>query len=323
VVVFSVSEISGPTFYPSASPLDLRSLVGDGSGALLVMAITGFVGFEQTVVFSEELRDRKRAVPRATFLAIALIAGVYAFASWAMISAAGKDVISRAKNEGPELFFNVGSARLGASALGLGHLLFLTSLIAAMISFHNVVARYAFSLGREGVLPRAFGRTATSTGAPIIGSLAQSALGLTVIVVFGLAGWEPLVQLFYWGAAAGGIGVMLLITATSIAVIRYFGCHRHDEGRWPRIGAPVVSSALLVVVCCLALKNIATLFGVAPASMLTWAIPTVFAITALAGASWALVLRARRPQVYDAIGLGAEVPSVRMSRDRPQPAIQP
>ena len=36
----------------------------------------------------------------------------------------------------------------------LGNALFLTSLIAAMISFHNIISRYTFSLGRERVLPR-------------------------------------------------------------------------------------------------------------------------------------------------------------------------
>ena len=58
-----------------------------------------------------------------------------------------------------ELFFNLAADRIGSTALHLGHALFLTSLIAAMISFHNIISRYAFSLGREGVLPRALGRT--------------------------------------------------------------------------------------------------------------------------------------------------------------------
>ena len=124
-----------------------------------------------------------------------------------MISAAGDNVVDRAGKEGPELFFNVASDRLGTVAIHLGHALFLTSLIAAMISFHNIIARYTFSLGREGVLPRIFGRTVPGTGAPKNGSLAQSALGLIVIVLYAVNGWDPLVQLFFWGGTSGGIGV--------------------------------------------------------------------------------------------------------------------
>jgi hypothetical protein len=127
-----------------------------------------------------------------------------------------------------------------------------------------------------------------------------------VIVVYALAGWDPLVRLFYWGAAAGGIGAMLLITATSIAVIGYFARHRQDETIWRRITAPAISSALLVVISCLALTNIATLLGVEPSSRLTWIIPAGFAVVALAGAGWGLILRIRSPQVYAVVGLGLE-----------------
>ena len=305
VVVFSFADILSPNFHASSAPLDPGSLVGAGSGALLVMAVTGFVGFEQSVVFSEESRDPRRTVSRATYIAIALIAVLYGFASWAMISAAGGDVVSRAGNEGPELFFNVASERLGSTALHLGHALFLTSLIAAMISFHNIIARYTFSLGREGVLPRALGRTVPGTGAPKNGSLLQSALGLIVIVLYAVQGWDPLVQLFFWGGTGGGIGVLLLITVTSIAVIGYFVKHREGEDFWHRVGAPVLGSILLLVMTYLAISNIATLFGVAPGSAPTWVVPLAFAVVTVAGIIWALILRSTRPQVYAGIGLGA------------------
>jgi amino acid transporter len=244
-------------------------------------------------------------VPRATYIAIALIAVLYAFSSWAMISAAGGKAVERAGAEGPELFFNLAAGRLGGAALHLGHALFLTSLIAAMISFHNIIARYAFSLGREGVLPRAFGRTVPATGAPKNGSLAQSALGLVVIAVYALAGWDPLVRLFFWGGTCGAIGVLLLITVTSIAVIGYFARHPSGEDFWHRIGAPVIGTILLLVMSYLALTNIATLFGVEPGAGPTWVVPLSFAVVALAGILWALVLRSSRPDVYAGIGLGA------------------
>ncbi|WP_433717546.1 APC family permease [Actinoplanes sp. CA-051413] len=305
VVIFSFADMLTPDFAASSAPLNPSSLVGTGAGALLVMAVTGFVGFEQSVVFSEESRDPRRTVPRATYIAVALIAVLYAFSAWAMISAAGADPIGRAGAEGPELFFNLASDRLGSTALHLGHALFLTSLIAAMISFHNIIARYTFSLGREGVLPRAFGRTVPATGAPKNGSLAQSAVGLVAILVYALAGWDPLVQLFFWGGTTGGIGVLLLITVTSAAVIGYFARNPEGEDVWHRIGAPVLGTVLLLVVTYLALTNIAVLFGVEPGSTPTWAVPLAYAVLTLAGVSWALILRRSRPQVYRGIGMGA------------------
>ncbi|BCJ48897.1 amino acid permease [Actinoplanes sp. NBRC 14428] len=305
VAVFSVADLFAPTFEASAAPVDAGSLVGAGAGALLVMAVTGFVGFEQSVVFSEESRDPRRTVPRATYIAVALIAVLYAFSSWAMISAAGGQAVERAGTEGPELFFNLASDRLGGAALHLGHALFLTSLIAAMISFHNIIARYAFSLGREGVLPRAFGRTVPGTGAPKNGSLAQSALGLIAILVYAIMGWDPLVQLFFWGGTTGGIGVLLLITVTSVAVIGYFARNPSGEDAWHRLGAPAIGTVLLLVMTYLALTNIATLFGVEPGSEPTWVVPLAYGVLTVTGVGWALILRRTRPVVYEGIGLGA------------------
>jgi amino acid transporter len=174
-----------------------------------------------------------------------------------------------------------------------------------MISFHNIIARYTFSLGREGVLPRAFGRTVPATGAPKNGSLAQSTLALVVLVLYAVQGWDPLVQLFFWGGTAGGIGVLLLITVTSIAVIGYFARHPEGESIWHRIGAPVIGTVLLLGMTYLALTNIATLFGVEPGSRPTWVVPLAYGVITAAGIAWALVLRYTRPAVYDGIGLGA------------------
>ncbi|WP_433285680.1 APC family permease [Pseudonocardia sp. CA-142604] len=311
VVVFGFADIFVSGFNASSAPLNVGSLVGPGAGALLVMAVAGFVGFEQSVVYAEESRDPRRTVPRATYLAIALIAVLYAFASWAMISAAGGNVLDRAVQEGPDLFFDVASARVGDVALLLGHVLFLTSLLAAMISFHNISARYTFSLGRERVLPRLFGRTVPGTGAPKNGSLAQSAVGLIVIALYALAGWDPLIQLFFWGGTGGSIGVLLLIALTAIAIIGYFARNPNGEDAWHRLGAPIIATVLLLITAYLALTNIATLFGVEPGSKPTWVVPLTFGVVALAGVGWALVLRARRPRLYFDIGLGANGASKR------------
>jgi hypothetical protein len=143
------------------------------------------------------------------------------------------------------------------------------------------------------------------TGAPKNGSLAQSALGLTIIAIYALAGWDPLVQLFFWGGSAGGIGVLLLITVTSIAVIGYFARNPEGEDAWHRLGAPILGTIMLLVMSYLALTNIATLFGVDPGSTPTWVVPLAFGVLTVAGLLWALILRSRRPQVYAGIGLGA------------------
>ena len=300
VLVYSIAIAFSSGFEFSSAPMSVGSLFGAGSGALIVIAATAFVGIEQGAVYIEESRDPRRTVPRATYFTIAFVALVYAFASWVQISAAGPQVIDRAGAEGPDLFFNLAAGPLGTPAIDLGHILFLTSLLAAMIAFHNIIARYTFALGREGVFPRLFSQTVG--GAPRNSSLAQSALALVVILLYAVAGWDPLVKLFFWGGSAGGLGVLLLITATSIAVICYFARDTHGERAWNRVVAPVIATVLLLVISYLALKNLTTLFGDPTPS---WVVPTVFLITFVAGIAWGLTLKATKPRVYEGIGLGA------------------
>jgi hypothetical protein len=109
----------------------------------------------------------------------------------------------------------------------------MTSLFAAMLSFHNAVARYMFALGRERVLP-ALGRTHLPTGAPRIALLTQSAIGLAVIVVYALAGWDPTVRLLFWLGTTGAFGVLCLLAVTLIAVIRFFARDPRGENAWRR-----------------------------------------------------------------------------------------
>jgi amino acid transporter len=302
VIVYSVIVLLSSDFHFSAKPFSLHALVGSGGGALLAIAATSFAGIEQGAVYIEESRDPKRSVPRATYFTIAFIGVLYAVASWVQISAAGADVVERAGKEGPDLFFNEAAAASGSWALDLGHILFLTSLIAAMIAFHNIIARYTYALGREGVLPKVFGTTVG--GAPQAASLAQSVLALIVIGIYGFAHLDPLVQLFFWGGTTGGVGVLLLITITSASVISYFTRDNHGETSWRRLGAPIISTVLLIGISYLSIKNLSTLYGVAPHSGPALVMPIVAAVVLLAGVVWGLILRQSRPEVYEGIGLG-------------------
>ncbi|MFI0794595.1 APC family permease [Micromonospora rubida] len=308
ILVFDLGQLGNPAGGSvSLTALSPDSLLVPGAGALLVIAATGFVGFESAVVFSEESRDPKRTVPLATYLSVAIIAGIYALSSWTMTVATGPDQVSaKAGEQSVELIFNLAGAHLGDTAVTIGQALFMTSVLAAMISFHNTTARYIFALGRERVLPAVFGRTSPRTGSPRFASTAQSAFGLLVILLYAANGWDPVLQLFYYTGIGGGFGVLLLIVTTSIAVIAYFARTGVEESLWRRLIAPGLAAVALVAIIIVALDNFAILLGVAPDSPLRWAIPAAYPVVVLAGLHWSLVLRGRRPDAYARIGMGAE-----------------
>ena len=309
IVVFSFTDLFHPAHDAvSFTTLSPGNLIGSGVGALFSLAILGFVGFESAVVFSEESKDPKRTVRFATYFAVAIIAILYAFASWAMSVATGPDkIVSDSQNQQLDLLFNLAGQHLGPALVDLGHLLFVTSMLAAMISFHNTTARYMFALGRERVLPAAHGRTSRRTGSPIVGSLVQTVVGLIVILVWALGGLDPLIQLFFWLSTSGGVGILFLLVLTSIGTIVFFAKNKNgSENVWQRTIAPIVATVLLLVVTYFAVTNFAQLLGVASSSPLTWAFPVGFVVIGLAGVIWGLVLRKRQPEVYQTIGMGAK-----------------
>jgi amino acid transporter len=154
------------------------------------------------------------------------------------------------------------------------------------------------------VLPGALARTGASN-IPRAASLAQSTTALAAIAAFALAGANPMATLFFWLGTTGGFGILILLAVTSVAVIAFFARDPRGESAWARMIAPAVAAVLLAGMVVLAVWHYATLLGVAPGSPAAWAFPAGYAATAVAGVGWALVLRARRPQVYAAVGLGA------------------
>jgi amino acid transporter len=304
VVLYSIAVMLGPGFTFSSAAMDLGGLSGPMLGVFVVLGATSFAGYEQSVVYIEESKNRRRTIPVATYVTLATIGAVYVLASWVQISAPGPQILDRATAEGQDLLFNEAAALLGRSALIGGKILLGTGLIAAAIAFHNAITRYTYSLGREGVAPRRFGHT-TAGGAPRNASLAQTAFAFVVLLVYARAGWDPLIHLFYWGSTTGGLGVLLLYTATSISVISFFARGKRGENLWRRLIAPLIAAALLLWVSYLAVVNLAALYGVDPGTGPSRIAPIALAVTFAAGTVWALILKHTKPEVYHGIGRGA------------------
>jgi amino acid transporter len=309
-VVFAVVNVRHPAGgHVSYDTLAPHHLLGGGIGAALAIAVTGFVGFEGTAVYGEESRNPRSTVRRATYLTVVVAVLLYGFASWSMTVRTGPEqIVARAQAESTELMFNLAAPYVAQPLIDLGHLLFITSLFAAALSFHHTSARYFFALGREGVLPAWLGRTSVRMGAPKYGSLLQTALAAGVIALYSAKGWDPMTRLFFWITVLSGLGVLILLVATSTAVLGFF---RHSTNRgtdvsvWSARIAPGLSAVALAWVLVVTVKQFGTLLGVGPADPVRWQLPALYLLVAVAGLIWAVVLKRTRPQVWAGIGRGA------------------
>lgn len=299
---FLANPAGGTISFDTLSP---GNLAAAGWGATLMVAVAGFVGFEGSAVFAEETKDPRRTVARATFIAIAFIGVLYTLSSWALSVATGPDnIVADAQVQGPRLLFNLADGYLGRAAADLGQVLFVTSLFAALLSFHNTVARYLFSLGREEVLPPIVGAAHYRTGSPYVGSLTQTVLAFLVIVLTAVAGLNPVITLFFAGTTLAALGVLILMVVVSFAVVGYFRARVAAETSWSRTAAPAIAGVLLLFAVVLTLMNIEVLLSVPPDDPLTWILPSTYAVAALLGVGWGWYLKKQRPDIYATIGLG-------------------
>jgi len=112
-------------------------------------------------------------------------------------------------------------------------------------------------------------------------------------------------DLFFWLGTTGGFGILVLLALTSIAVVAFFGRDGQGERMWPRLIAPALAAVLLTLIVVLAVQNYATLLGVPAGSAAAWILPAGYALVFVIGLAWGSLLKARKPQLFAAIGLGA------------------
>src|SRR5699024_151402 len=130
-----------------------------GIGVLLAFTMAAFMGFESGAIYSEEAKNPERTVSRATYIAVGIIAAFYAFSAWALQMGVGPgSIVSQAQDFGPDLVF-VWLADFSTTASNAAHLLFVTSLMAALMAFHNAASRLFFCLGKFVVFAAALCRS--------------------------------------------------------------------------------------------------------------------------------------------------------------------
>lgn len=290
----------------NATPFTWSSFVSGSVAVALLFNFASFVGFEATTIYSEEAKNPKRTVPRATFLAVVTIGVVYSVTTYLMVEGQGaaglKDYIGGLKPDPTAFLFALGDTYIGSGLTTVMSLLFISSVFAALLAFHNAVARYLFALGREGLVPARLGRTHSAHMSPHVGSMSQSALALVIVLIFVVTGQDPVLALFTWLTQLGTLAIITLMALASFAVVAFFSRHRDlDPNPWRTTIAPVVGGVAMAAVAVYAASQFGLLIG-NPDSALRWALPALILVAAVGGLAAAASLKSRSAELYAQMG---------------------
>jgi amino acid transporter len=246
----------------STAFLQPSEILSGAPGIGLMFAIAGFIGFEATAIFRDEARDPNRTIPRATYLALAIIGGFYTLSSWAIVSAWGdSSIVEQSAADPGGIVVNTTALYVGTVAADVMQVLFVTSLFACILSFHNVLSRYVFSLGNTGVLPVVCGRSHTRHASPHVASLITSAVGALLMAVCAIAGLDPVLEIFTWLAGIASVGIVVLMLLACVAVLVFFRRTGLDRRPWQSMVAPGLGVVGLALILVLLVKNLPLLMG--------------------------------------------------------------
>jgi amino acid transporter len=302
IVVFDVAVFAdgGPDGL-SLEPFTWSAFSSGSIGLGLLFAVVSFLGFEGTAIYREETKEPERTIPRATVVAVVFMGLLYAVSAWMLITSLGTSGAVAAVEADPGgVFFSSMTTYVGRIASDAATVLIVTSWFACVLSMHNVLTRYSFSLGADGVLPRRLGNAHPRHGSPNVASIVVTALVLACGLTFVLAGADP-VLMYGQLAGASGFAIVLLLAITSLAVLMYFRRRGPvNASVWRTTVAPAVSTTGLGVVLYLALVNFPLMIGGSTSQAVlmqavNWGVLA-------AGMILAVAYRRRRPAVYRRIG---------------------
>src|SRR5215469_9295046 len=271
----------------------------------IIFGVTSYIGFETAADFGEETAHPRRNIPIAVIAATLFAIVLYLWTTYSITI--GYGVNNGAKMGADPVALKTTATTFVGSWLGtLAEIGGMCAAFVVCVACATAAARTLFAMGREGVLPAAFGRTHRTFKTPVNAIIAVAVIATAMALLMGYplsasAFGQPFSNYYFW-ATVGTLVVIVVYIMLCIGGIVFF--YRTRESRnWN----PLVHVAIPVIG---AIVFGAALYGSihpAPPLILKWT-PLVAGVWLIAGVVVLFVLRATRPDKVAQIGsiLGEE-----------------
>ena len=305
IIVDAAIFMAGGDSGLSMSPFSWSQIMSGSPAVGILFCFAAFIGFEATTIYSEEAREPRTTVPKATYYSVILIGVFYMITAWLMANGAGVDKLMptlQGLKDPTTFLFDLAGRYVGGTVATIMGFLFVSSLFAAVLAFHNGVARYKYVAGREGILPDSVGVTHPTYQSPHVGSIIQTVLAALVVGLFAALGMDPVLQLFTWLTQLGTLGILGLMALTSFSVFAFFSTDAMGENALSTKILPVIAGILMALLFVYIFYKFGDLTGAAGAMGII--LPCLVLVAAIIGYALASGLASRDPARFSKLGSG-------------------
>lgn len=231
--------ISLQPFNPSHVPTSSGFFLG------LVLAFTGFIGFEAAAVLGEETARPREAIPTAILGAVLVATFFYVFVTWAMSLGYGVDhAASWAKD--PSALDTLATRYAGTwLSITIDLCVAASGFVAALGGIH-LTARTLLAMGRDGGLPRVFAWTHPRWRSPWTGIFAS--VVITLLLGAWLGNHYGPFTFFAFLATTASLGILLVYMMVAAGGAILFWRERRS-GVTYNVLLDVVFPLVAIVIC--------------------------------------------------------------------------
>jgi amino acid transporter len=247
VLFLAHGHVVAPFHANGGSPGGFRGLVG----LTFALAVSGFIGWENSGALAEESKNPKRYIPITVYVSVAIITVLYMLSSWAAVA-------GYADWKGPVAGVNfLGSFNETAPFLDLSRhftpwfnwfigLVGFTSSFGCFIAAANSQTRITFNGARAGLLPPRMA-TVSRTKVPWASVFIYAGLTVLLVVIPYFTMHGNAVTIFSDEAGIGTVPILIVYLMANIALpLHVWATNRAAFRPVKHVVIPLIGSAVLV-----------------------------------------------------------------------------
>lgn len=187
----------------------------------VVLAFTGFIGFEAAASLGEESADPLRVIPRAILTALGIGIVYYIFLAWVMAIGFGVHNIDQWATN-PAALDALASRYAGTWLAVLVDLAVSVGAFVAALAGVNLVARIVFAMAREGGMPQAFAWTHPRFRTPWVAIGSVLGLTLALVIILARIAWNDPFKYFGFVATTATFAILGAYILVALAGMVFF-----------------------------------------------------------------------------------------------------